>query len=846
VLRTTLAAAWSRKRRLVGTALAIVLGTTFLSATLVLGTTARDGFEVAFREANAGTDALVRSADELSGAEEPVRPPVDASVLDAVAAVDGVSRAVPIVEGVGQVLDAEGRTIGGNGPPTTAAGWIDDPDLTGWELAEGRVPAAPGEVVLDRATAEEAGVVPGDEVTVLVPDPMGATVVGIATFGDDDSIGGTTYAAFTTEEAQRLLLGSEDLVSGVVVAARDGVSQTELVDRLATVLPAGLEAITGEDLTREQQEDIEGDFLGFLITGLLVFAAVALLVAAFSIFNTFSILAAQRTRESALLRALGASRRQVLASSLVESVIVGALGSLLGAGAGVLVAAGLLSLMESAGFGLPTDGLAVPPRTLATVVLVGLGVTVAGGLVPAWRSSRVAPLAALREADVDTAASSRWRAVAGTFLVAIGAGLLVLAGAAEDRLAEGGLGAVVLLVGVLLVGPVLARPVGNLLGAPLARRGVSGELARRNAVRNPKRTASTAAALLVGVGVVTLFTVFGASVSASIEEAVERSFGGDLVLTPGGNAFSGAGIDTALADRLEELPEVADAAGMGFGPATVDGRQEGVGFADIAALSRVADLEVVRGDLAAVGDDELAMAQDHAEDHGYEVGDAIRVGFADGSTAELTLAVTYDARGIGGNVLLPEAAWTERSPQASHLTVLVGLADGVGLAEGRAAVEEVTSGIGAPDVMDRDEFIAGQAAEVDVLLTIVYALLAVAIVIALMGIANTLSLSVHERTRELGLLRAVGQSRRQLRSMVRWESVIVATFGSALGLGVGLFVGWALVRAMAVSEGFGTFEIPVGPLAVVLLVGAAVGVLAALRPAWRASRLDVLAAVAVE
>lgn len=846
MLRTTLAAAWSRKRRLVGTALAIVLGTTFLSATLVLGATARDGFEVAFREANAGTDAFVRSADELSGAEEAVRPPIDASLVEVVSAVEGVDRAVPTVEGTGQVLDAEGDTIGGNGPPTRAAAWIDDPDLTGWDLAEGRAPAAPGEVVLDRATAEEAEVAPGDEVTVLVPEPVTATVVGVATFGDDDSIGGTTYAAFTTEEAQRLVLGGRDLVSGVVVAGEDGVSQTELVERLSGVLPDGSEAITGEDLTQEMQDDIEGDFLGFMIAGLLVFAAVALLVAAFSIFNTFSILAAQRTRESALLRALGASRGQVLGSALTESAIVGLLGSVAGAVAGVLVAGGMLALMESAGFGLPTDGLAVPPRTLATAVLVGFLVTLVGGLVPAWRSSRVAPLAALREADVDTAASSRWRAVAGAVLVAAGSGLLVLAGSEEDRLAEGGLGAVVLLVGVLLVGPVLARPVGNLLGAPLARRGVSGELARRNAVRNPKRTASTAAALLVGVGVVTLFTVFGASVSRSIEDAVERSFGGDLVLTPAGNAFSGAGLDTALVDRLEELPEVADAAGMGFGPATVDGRQEGVGFADLAALSRVADLDVVQGDLADVGDGELALSQDHADDHGYEVGDEVTVGFADGSTAELTVAVTYDARGIGGNVLLPQAAWLERVPQASYMTVLVGLADGVDLSDGRAAVESVATGVGAPDVMDRDEFIAGQAAEVDVLLSIVYALLAVAIVIALMGIANTLSLSVHERTRELGLLRAVGQTRRQLRSMVRWESVIVATFGSALGLAVGLFVAWALVRAMAVSEGFGSFEVPVGPLAIVLLVGAAVGVLAALRPAWRASRLDVLAAVAVE
>jgi len=852
LLTTTLAAAWSRKRRLAGTALAIVLGVTFLTATLVLGDTARAGFRSAFAEANEGTDAVVRSATAYTGGEETVRPPVDAALLDTVLAVDGVEAAVATVEGTAQVLDADGDPIGGNGPPTMGGNWIDHPDLAAWELAAGRAPAAPGEVVLDVATAEDAGVGPGDTVTVLVPGPLEVTVVGTATFGGDDGgIGGTTYVAFTTEEAQARLLGRPDAVSAVAVAAVDGVDQEELVARLAPVLPEGVEAITGRALTDEQQADIESDFLGFFTTALLAFAVIALLVAAFSIVNTFSILAAQRTRESALLRALGASRAQVLGSTVIEAALVGAVGSLAGAAAGVGGAAGLLALLDHAGFGLPTDGLEVTGGALAVVVLVGMAVTLVGALAPAVRASRVAPLAALRDVAVDGSAGSRWRALVGLVAAAGGAALVVTAAAGNDgeggaAMARAGMGGLVLMVGAVLLGPVLARPLASVLGAPLRLRGVSGELARRNAVRNPKRTAATAAALVVGVGVVSLFTVVAASVKASVEDAVDRAFGGDLVVTPAVGSWSGAGLGTDTVDALAALPEVEAAAGIGSGPATVDGRHTSVDVADPRALAAVADLDVVEGDLASMGQHDLAVTVDHAEERGWQLGDRVEVGFPDGATETLTVAATFDERFIAGPVLVSDTLWRAHDPQPAAWTVLVGLADGVSLDDGRAAIEAVTAGAGAPDVMDRDEFVESQAAEVDAFLAVVYGLLAVAILIALMGIANTLSLSVHERTRELGLLRAVGQTRAQLRAMVRWESVLVSGFGAVVGVALGLFLGWGLIRALDAAEGIGTLAVPVGPMAVVLAVGAGVGVLAGLRPAWRASRLDVLAAVAAE
>lgn len=844
MLKTVLTAAWSRKRRFVGTASAVVLGVAFLSATLVLGDTVRAGFRTAFATANAGTDAFVRSANALTGAEERQRTPIDAGVLDIVVASGLVAAAVPTVDGTAQVLDRGGDPIGGNGPPTIGTNWIDDPSLSGWDLAAGRAPAVAGEVVLGRATAADAEVGIGQRVTVLVPAPVEVTVVGLATFGDEDSIGGPTFVAFTTEEAKQRLLGSERLLSGVAVAARDGVSQEELAAQLGGLLPAGVEALTGTELTREQVAEIEGDFLGFVTTALLVFALVALVVAGFSIFNTFSILTAQRARESALLRALGASRRQVLGSAVAESAVVGGVGSVLGVLSGGLVASGLLALMDNAGFGLPTEGLEISAGSVASALVAGLVVTVLAALAPAVRASRVAPVAALREAAIDTSGSSRPRTVVGALAAIAGSGLVLAGTSNGDGLGRAGLGAVALVVGLVLLGPALARPIGSLLGAPLARRGVSGELARRNAVRNPTRTASTAAALLVGVGVVSLFTVFGASVSKSIEQSVDRSFGGELVLTPAGSGFSGAGIGPELVDGVAGLPEVESVAGLGFGAATLDGRQEGIGFADPVALSSVADLEVTEGDLGSVGDNDVAVAADYAEEHGLAIGDVIEAGFVDGATETLTLAVTYDARAIGGDVLVPQALWARHNPRPSYFLVLVGLAEGVSLDQGRTALEAVTEGTGSPDILDREEFVASHAAEIDVLLTVIYALLGVAVLIALMGIANTLSLSVHERSRELALLRAVGQTRAQMRAMVRYESVIVATFGSICGLFLGLFLGWGLVRALSAAQGVGTLAVPVGQLAVILLVGAGAGLLAGLRPARRASRLDILTAVA--
>ena len=846
--RTTLKTISAHKRRLLATSSAVVLGVAFLAGTLVLTDTMRSGVSDTFAEANAGTDALVRSATEVGTGEIIDRGLLDAGLVDDIAAVDGVAAAVPEIEGIGQIVGSDGDPLGGNGPPTSAGNWIADPHVNPWDVAEGRAPEAPGEVVIDRAAADDGDLAVGDTTTIRIPEPIEVSVVGLASFGDADSAGPQTYAAFTTDFAQETLLPDPETISGVRVRAEDGVSQQELVDGLTPALPDGVEALTGAELTQEQKDDLESDFLGFLEAFLLAFAIVALVVATFSIYNTFSILVAQRTRESALLRALGASRRQVLASTVAEALVVGIVASAAGVAAGIGLAAGLDALMDAAGFSFGS-ALAVEPAALATALVVGVVVTLVASASPAIKASRVAPLAALRDVAVDRSGASLVRGLAGVAVAAAGVAATVGGTTGDGSLPLSGLGALLVVAGFVLLGPVVARPAAGLLGGTLAgarlQRGVSGRLARRNATRNPKRTAGTASALMVGVAVVTLFTVVAASVKQSIDDIVSQQVAGDLVIIQ--SDFSGAGLSPELTPAVADLPEVDAATAIGAAPVAVNGDDDDADVIDPGSVERLLDLDVQEGSVDGLGDREVALFTDYAEDHGLALGDTVSVSFADGETENLTVGATFGNGELASDVVLPKAAYEPHAAtRASDFVLMIELADGVSTAEGEAAIQPVADRFGAPDVQDRQEYIDTVAGEVDQLLTIIYGLLVMAIVIALMGIANTLSLSIHERTRELGLLRAVGQSRRQLRSMVRGEALLVALFGTVGGLGLGTFLGWALVQAIEAAEGLGSFAIPLDQLALVVGLGALVGVVAAVRPARRAARLDVLQAIATE
>jgi putative ABC transport system permease protein len=848
MLRITLKSVLAGRRRLLATALAVFLGVAFLSGTLALSDTLRANFEGLFADASARTDVVVRNATEISvegdrGTDTRQRRTIDASLAERLREVDGVAAAEASIEGYGQLLGADGKAVGGNGPPRVAGTWIDDPELNPYRLVEGRPPLSPGEVVINRGAAEEGRLTVGARTTVHTPEPVEVTVVGIATFGDADGMGRVTFTGFTRADAARHITRDPARASSVLVRGEDGVSQEELARRMRAVLPPGTEAVTGAQLADENLDDISAQFLDMLSAFLVVFAGVALVVASFSIYNTFSILVAQRSREVALLRVAGATRRQVLVSALAETAAVGVVASLVGLAGGVALAGLLKGLFDQFGFSLPAGGLVFGPYSIVVSLVVGLVATLAAGAAPAVRASRMAPLAALREVEVDRSGRSRARAVAGLLLTGAGSASVVgaLAGGAEGSMALAGSGAAMTMVGVVVLGPVVAGPVASLLGWPAARLGgVSGSLARRNAVRNPRRTSGSATALLVGVGVVVLFTVFGSSLKASIDRSVSESFGGDLVVaTP---PFGGGALPPQLADSLRRLPEVERATGLGEGPAAVDGVPRRLSVADPAVLGDLLDLDVVQGSLAAVGQSELAVSEEAAADRGWRLGSAVTVTFADGATSRLTVAAVYRSRDLVGDQLVSREAWAPHAPQDSDRMVLVSLVEGVAVVDGRAAVERAVEPHGRPPVQDRDEYTASVAQGVDILLGIVYALLGLAVLIALMGIANTLSLSVHERSRELGLLRAVGQTRSQVRSMVLGESVVVAVFGTLGGAALGLFLGWALVQVAGPETA--RFALPIGRVLVVVAAGAVAGVLAGLRPARRAARLDVLGAIA--
>jgi putative ABC transport system permease protein len=838
---------WAHKRRLFGTVFAVVLGVAFLAGTLVLGDTMRSGIDHQFTEVNAGIDAMVRSSAKVGSEETATRGLVETSLVDDVARVAGVETVVPHVDARGQLVGSDGDPIGGHGPPTEAGNWITEPRINPWNLVQGRAPNGPGEMVINQTAADDGDLHVGETTTILTPAPVSARIVGIVRLGDDDATGGATFAGFTLPEAQRLFMPSPNEVSDLIVTADPGVGEDELAARVHTTLPAGTEAVTGHQLTEEDKQALNGDFLDFFEKLLLVFAGIALLVGTFSIYNTFTILIAQRTRESALLRAIGASRAQVLRAMAGEALAIGAVASAVGLGVGIALASGLLALMDAAGFGVPSAALAVNGSTVAWSFAAGLLVTALASCGPALRGARVAPIEALRDVARERSAVSTTRVVVGALLGALGTVLVVVGAVGHGGIGISGLGALSTMLGFVVFGPVVARPAAGALGAPLPMfRRMSGKLARQNAIRNPRRTAATASALMVGIGVVTVFTVLAASVKVAIDDTVRRQFGGDLVLNS--DDFSAAGMSPQLASDIGELPEVALSSGLGIGTMTIDRQESDVSIVDPPTFARLLDVGVTKGSIANLDDHEIAVSKDEVVARHWRLGQRVTGTFApDGASEPFTIGALYDSTDLVGDYVVPAGAWIPHAAQPSDIVVMIGLADGVSIARGKAAVQRVADEYFAPDVQTRQEYVDSVASEVDQFLTIVYALLILAIIIALMGIANTLSLSVYERTRELGLLRAVGQTRSQLRSMVRWESVIVAVFGTLGGVLLGMFLGWGLLEVTAASENLpSTYTVPLVQLAAVLFVGALVGVLAGWRPARRAARLDVLRAVASE
>ena len=850
MLRATFKSLAARKLRLAMSAFAIVLGVAFVAGSFVFTDTLDSTFEKIFGDSN--SDIVVRPTVgegdqfQFTGGDARTLP---ASLVDDLEAVDGIARADGVVTNQSVfVVGDNGKVVGGSGPPGIATNWTDAPAEDGsvpLQIVEGREPSGEGEAVLDTKTADKAGYEVGDTITLVMPsDPpqLRATMVGTADFGGGDSLAGATLTLFDTATAQDLLLGGEDVYNNVAVTAEDDADVGQLRSRIQQDLADGVEAKTGAEIAEEGEDAISGA-LGFFNTFLLIFAAVALFVGIFLILNTFSILVAQRTQEMALYRALGANRTQVTRSVMLEALAVGLVGSTLGLVLGLGVAQLLKVAFAAFGLDLGGAGLVLRPRTVIVAYAVGVIVTLIAAYVPARRAATVPPVAAMRDDVVLPHSSRRMHAGLGGALTAAGGGLMAVGLFADVDQAAWlvGAGVMAVFVGVALLAPVIGPSIVRVIASRFHRWfGTVGRLARENAQRNPRRTAATASALMIGLALVAAIAVIGQSTNKSIDKALDDGLEADFVVS---NAV-GQPFSPAVAEQVTDVDGVAEVAQVRFNAAQVAGQGVLLNAFDPEKFQQAADFEITGGS-ADLGPDGVLADEDYADVQGLSVGDTVSVALPAGEQ-ELRVAGTYAQNQlIMGQLVVGLDTLAEGGIIPADSTVYVVTEQGADLADVQRDLDEITADLPTVAVKDQEAFKDEQRSQVNQLLYLVYALLGLAIIIAVLGIVNTLALSVLERTREIGLLRAVGLSRKQLRRMVRLESIIIAVLGAVLGVGLGLIFGVALQQAVA-TEGLDVLSVPWAQLAIFVLLAGLVGVLAALWPARRAARLDVLRAITTE
>ncbi|MET0662476.1 MAG: FtsX-like permease family protein, partial [Ilumatobacteraceae bacterium] len=811
------------------------------AGTLVLTDTIKKSYDDLAGNVYEDTDAVVRSATVVTDAnKKESRGTLDAAVLDQVRAVPGVEAADASVVGIAMVVGKDGDLLDAskNRAIPIAMAWQADDRLNPMELVDGHAPAA-NEIVIDRASATKGEFAVGDTIQVLnKTGSVEYTLAGIATYaGKDDAIG-AQVVAFAPETAATVL-GEPGRYDSVNVVAAPGVSQSELVANIESALNgADVDVITGTAQIEETRK-AAGAQMQFLNTFLLTFALVALLVGSFVIYNTFSITVAQRTRETALLRAIGAKRKQVMRSLVFESVLTGLFASAIGVVAGIGTAKGIAKVFTVFDIDLPASGTVVNSSTIVISMVVGTVVTVLAAYMPARKAGKVPPIAALRDVAHDNTGTSVKRAVFGTLLTLGGAAFLAM-GLSGGGIAPVGLGALGVFVGIAVLGPVIARPFARLIGSPLPRvRGMAGTIARENATRNPRRTSATASALMIGVGLVAFITVFAASTKASISQSVDNSVRSDWIVE---TAWGMGGLSPDAAQRIDALPETGSVTSLRYTATTIEGSSVDLTAFAPEHVNDGMDLDAVAGDLTTLGPTDIAVSEVEAEENLYALGDTIAVTFPETGAQQFTITSIFSEAGTTSGYAVSLAAFDANGVDNVDNFVLVNNADGVSTEQARTAIEHVLADYPNADVMTQDEFKGSIASSIDQMLNLVYVLLFMALAIALFGIANTLALSVFERTREIGLLRAVGMSRAQVRSSVRWESVLIALLGATLGTAIGVGFGWAMVEAMK-DKGIGELTIPTTQLAYVLVLAAFAAVAAAALPARRAARMDVLGAI---
>jgi putative ABC transport system permease protein len=859
MIRVALRGLAGRKLRAFLTGIAIVLGVAMISGTYVLTDTIDRAFSSLFSETYAGTDAVVtgRGLDISIDGESPPTPPVHASLLETVRGVDEVARATGMIvdERNTKILTPEGKAVSSEGAPTFGFGIDTDPELAQFNplnVLEGRWPAADDEVVIDVGTADDHGYGVGDTVEVSTLQPKRRfELVGVAQYGSVDSLGNASFAVFTVPTAQALLdrKGQYDAISA---SAEDGVTEDELVRAIEPVLPRDAKVVSAAAEAKKQTDETS-EFISFFRYFLLAFAGVALFVGAFVIFNTFSITVAQRTRELATLRTLGASRRQVLGSVVLESLVIGLLASLVGLGLGVLVAEGIEGLFRSFDIELPSAERVFATRTVVVSLIVGVGITLLASVFPAVRSTRVPPIAAVREGSElprsRLAPFVPW--IAG--LIALGA-LLMLGRAmfadelgTGDRLLSIAAGVLLLFLGVAMLSSRLVRPIAAFVGLPARRAGgAAGRLASGNAVRNPGRTAATAAALMIGIALVSFVATLTNGMKASNREAIEEQIVADYVVTSqdGYTPFVAAAGD-ALAES--DVPEMVTS--VRSDPGKVDGVTTEVGGIEPDTIARAYRFDWSDGDdgvLATLGTSKAVVSKNYAEDHDIEVGDVLKLRSTADRTAEVTVAGTFEPppfypllESVNVSRELFDSLYDRPRNRWTWVNVAGGPTD-----ESRARMEAALAGFPDTQLETREEWIDREDSDFNEFISFLYVMLTLAVFVSIFGMVNTLVLSVYERTREIGMLRAIGMTRRQIRRMIRQESVITALIGAALGLPLGIFLAALVNRAL--TEYDVRFSIPWLQLAVLTIVAIVIGILAAITPARRAAKLNPLEAIAYE
>lgn len=841
---------WARKWRSLMTAVAVIFGIALVAGTYILTDTTNQAFDQIFNESIAGTDVIVTAKSEVDQ-QDGSTPSFQADVLRKVRQVDGVSLAAGGIFSQGAILDEKGESTGGGFAPQFISST--QPEIfEAVTYPEGRKPAGPREATLDKAAAERAELELGDTILLAkVGKAVPFKLVGLTELGGS-SFGGTSVAQVILPVAQKIT-GNVNRFDQIAIAAVSGVSPEELRDRVQQVVPETLRVETAQENADRNASEIR-DSLQFLTIALLAFAAIALFVGSFVIFNVFSITVAQRTREFGMLRTLGASRRQILVTVLIEGLIIGLVGSLIGLLVGYGLAAGLSAVLKAVGAELPANALQVLPRTIIVSLVIGVGVTVISSLIPAVRSTRVPPIAALSETLV-TGGKSRVviRTVIAILLATVGLILIAMtlisgtdsgAGAAQI-----GGGAVCVLIAISIFAPKLVAPAASIIGAPLEKvGGLTGRLARENAQRNPSRTAVTAAALMIGLALIAFVTIFASGLSSSVNKVIDDQLPGEITLQGQGGVVP---FPAGAVDAVRNVEGVQAASGVRYVSVKADGKTASISSVDPADIVQVYTVEWKQGsnaDLTGLTDREMVIGDGLADSIGAGVGDQVTLTSQDGRDFRFTVnaIMKTDSISLAGEGIITQNSMARDFDKRSDAVGLVKLDPGADLDSTQTMIEDALKQQDYPtiDVLNQGELKDQQKQTINGLLAMIYVLLALAVVVSLVGIVVTLILSIYERTRELGMLRAIGMSRRQVKRMVRYEAVITAVIGAVSGLIVGVIFAF-LIGIPLSGDGF-ELSYPVGTLIVILILTALAGVLAAIYPARKAARLDVLEAVSYE